>query len=167
MKKSTIRIVGILLTLIVLLPLVSCGGRIRDFSQASSNLENKGYEVLAVPLFLVGNLADSALADASLPINTDNIEWIIEGKKAETIGADSTPFVFIVGFTNETTAIEGIEDLKEEYKAQADSNADEIVIEEVDNTIYCKINGELYVMLKRKGNIVYFGDEQGVLDATN
>ncbi len=163
MKKSTIRLVGILLVAMMLLPLVSCAGRMRAFNEAKNLLEAKGYQVTALPLFVSGNLGSTLLADAGFPIDTKDLEWVVQGEQENN--ADTA--VFIIGFTDEAGADEGIENFKKAFMDQDSAASNDFVIEEVDNTVYCKVNGEIHMMLKKDGNIVYFGTEQGVKTATN
>ena len=164
MKKTTLRITGILLTLIMLLPLVSCGTRMRDFSEASSLLEEKGYEVTALPLFISGNLGSTLLADAGFPIDTTNIEWVVEGQK--TTGGD-TVTVFIIGFADDATATEGIEAFTNDFLTQSSAASNIFEIQEEGNTVYCIANGEIHMMLKKDGSTVYLGTGQSVNDITN
>ena len=161
MKKSTIRLVGILLVAMMLLPLVSCGGRMRAFNEAQDLLEAKGYQVTALPLFISGNLGNTLLADAGFPIDTKDLEWVVEGEKK---GTNAT--VFILAFSDEAAADKGIEAFKNEFFAQPSAAANDFEVEEIDNVIYCMVNGGVHMMLKKDGNIVYYGTKE-VTDVIN
>ena len=164
MKKSTLRLVGIVLTLIMLLPLVSCGTRMRDFKEAITLLEEKGYEVTSLPLFMTGNFGNSLLTDAGFPIDTADLEWVVDGKKTTATG---TVDVFIIGFTDEEAADKGIEGFKDAFLTQTSAASNIFEIQEEGDTVYCIANGEVHMMIKQNGSIICFGPEQNVIEITD